>query len=224
MAWWEYGIPGYNVYKIGKDLLGEDDNARTEAASRDIRDEAGKASSFGTVGEQNYGALGAEAGALRGQLRDQASGKLSMSKEQLRQGLQQNLSAQSAMAAGARPGSAPMAARTAMMNAGRMGAGMSGQAAMAGIAERQAAQSSLGGMIMNQRDQDLRAALAKVAAEGKAPKPSSRCGLWVHGFRHYFAQLARNRGAGTELSAHLGHSSISFTDQTYAVPSGRLFR
>jgi integrase len=74
------------------------------------------------------------------------------------------------------------------------------------------------------RSTDLRAALAKVATEGKAPKPSSRCGLWVHGFRHYFAQLARNRGAGSELSAHLGHSSISFTDQTYAVPSGRLFR
>ena len=74
------------------------------------------------------------------------------------------------------------------------------------------------------RSTDLRAALAKVAAEGNAPRPESRRGLWVHGFRHYFAQLARNRGAGTELSAHLGHSSISFTDQTYAVPSGRLFR
>ena len=74
------------------------------------------------------------------------------------------------------------------------------------------------------RSDDLRAALVKIAAEAGVPKPSPRRGLWVHGFRHFFAQLARNRGAGTELSAHLGHSSISFTDQTYAVPSGRLFR
>jgi integrase len=74
------------------------------------------------------------------------------------------------------------------------------------------------------RSDDLRNALVKVAAKAGVPKPSPRRGLWVHGFRHFFAQLARNRGAGTELSAHLGHSSISFTDQTYAVPSGRLFR
>jgi len=74
------------------------------------------------------------------------------------------------------------------------------------------------------RSDDLRAALVKIAAKAGVPKPSPRRGLWVHGFRHFFAQLARNRGAGTELSAHLGHSSISFTDQTYAVPSGRLFR
>ena len=74
------------------------------------------------------------------------------------------------------------------------------------------------------RSDDLRAALVKIAAEAGVPKPSPRRGLWVHGLRHFFAQLARNRGAGTELSAHLGHSSISFTDQTYAVPSGRLFK
>ena len=74
------------------------------------------------------------------------------------------------------------------------------------------------------RSDDLRDALVKIAAEAGVPKPSPRRGLWVHGLRHFFAQLARNRGAGTELSAHLGHSSISFTDQTYAVPSGRLFR
>jgi integrase len=74
------------------------------------------------------------------------------------------------------------------------------------------------------RSDDLRNALVKIATEAGVPKPSPRRGLWVHGLRHFFAQLARNRGAGTELSAHLGHSSISFTDQTYAVPSGRLFR
>ncbi len=74
------------------------------------------------------------------------------------------------------------------------------------------------------RSDDFRRALVKVAEEAGVPKPSPRRGLWVHGLRHFFAQLARNRGAGTELSAHLGHKSISFTDATYAVPSGRLFR
>jgi hypothetical protein len=56
---------------------------------------------------------------------------------------------------------------------------MSGQAAMAGIAERQAAQSSLGGMIMNQRDQDLRAALGGrgLALQGYGSNLQAQAGI-----------------------------------------------
>src|SRR5688500_9405796 len=89
--------------------------------------ESRKASGFADRGEQGFGQLGAESGRLRQQLGDVASGKVSLSAEQLRQGLQQNIAGQQAMAAGARPGSAPMAARTAAMSAGRMGQGLAGQ-------------------------------------------------------------------------------------------------
>jgi hypothetical protein len=52
-----------------------------------------------------------------------------------------------------------MAARTAANNVGRLGYGMSGQAAMAGMQERRDAESQLANMIMQQRQQDLNAAL-----------------------------------------------------------------
>ncbi len=117
------------------------------------------AAGFAATGQKGFGALGAESADVRDQLRRQMSGQDSLAGEQLRQGLQQNLAAQSSMAASASPQNAAMAARTAMNNAGRLGAGMSGQQALAGIAERQAATQSLGGMLDNQRQMELQAAL-----------------------------------------------------------------
>ncbi len=119
----------------------------------------GQAADFGRTGEAGFGQLGKESADLRAQLGRYASGQESLSAEQLRQGLQQNQAAQQSMAAGARPQNAAMAARTAAMNMGRMGAGLSGQQAMAGIAERQAATQSLGNMIGQGQQMNLQAAL-----------------------------------------------------------------
>lgn len=122
---------------------------------------AGQASGFGRQAASNYQQAGQQLGrqqdAMRGlsrqfgQLSNQygqqfggiagrygriAQGQDSISAEQLRQGLQQNHAAQMSMAAGARPQDASMAALGAARNMGDAAAGMSGQAAMAGLQER----------------------------------------------------------------------------------------
>lgn len=130
-----------------------------EAKRKALEAQAASASGFAGVGEQGYGAMTAEAAANRAALQRYASGQDSLSSEQLRQGLQQNLSAQRSMAASASPQNSAMASRTAAMQMGRSSAGMSGQAAMAGIAERQAAQKALNDAIMQQRQQDAQVAL-----------------------------------------------------------------
>jgi hypothetical protein len=116
-------------------------------------------SDFANQSQGKFGTLGNEAGVQRKRLNDIATGKDSISSEQLRQGLQQNLSAQRSMAASAAPRDSAMAGRTAAMNAGRMGAGMSGQAAMAGMQERRDANSALANLLMQQRQQELQATL-----------------------------------------------------------------
>lgn len=121
--------------------------------------QAGAAGSFADLGQMRYSQLGGEAGAEKDYLRRLASGQDSVSAEQLRQGLQQNVAGQMSMAAGARPGAAPMAARSAMMNAGRAGSAMAGQQAIAGLQERQMAHQGLSNLIMQQRQQELQAAL-----------------------------------------------------------------
>lgn len=85
----------------------------------------------------------------------QMRGQNSLSAEQLRQGQMGNVAAQQALAASARPGQGAMATRQAMGNAARLGYGMSGQAAMAGIAERSAAAQNYAGQLQGIRGQDL---------------------------------------------------------------------
>lgn len=122
---------------------------------------AGRASGFGSRGMQGYqqagrdlesqrarmqglsnqyGRLSGQYGQQFGGLADRygriAQGQDSISAEQLRQGLQQQQAAQTSMAAGARPQDASMAALGAARNMGDAAAGMSGQAAMAGLQER----------------------------------------------------------------------------------------
>ena len=63
------------------------------------------------------------------------------------------------MAASASPANAAMAARTAATQMGRLGAGMSGAAAMAGIQERNAAQQALNDSILRQQQLQLQGAL-----------------------------------------------------------------
>jgi Chaperone of endosialidase len=150
------------------------------ALDREQRDMRALSARYGQMADR----YGRQFGGLANQYGRIARGEDSISAEQLRQGLQQNQATQMSMAAGAAPQNAAMAARTAMMNAGRMGAGMSGQAAMAGLQERrdalgaqlgamnagaQARQGFMGGQaglagamqqgILSGRGQDITAAL-----------------------------------------------------------------
>lgn len=93
------------------------------------------------------------------QLQAIQSGRNSVSAEQLRQGLQQNVAAQQSMAAGAAPQNQVMAARTAMMQAGRLGAGLAGQQAVAGLQERQQASQLAAQLAEQMRQQSLQATL-----------------------------------------------------------------
>lgn len=121
--------------------------------------QAQAAGNFADLGQKDFRGLGREAQMQRDALRRLATGQDSYSAEQLRQSLGQNQAAQMSMAAGARPGSAPMAARTAAIQNARMGAGLAGQQSLAGIQERNAAQMALGQMINAGREQELKAAL-----------------------------------------------------------------
>lgn len=124
-----------------------------------LNQQAGAAGSFADQAQQNYGAMTEESKQARDYLRRLASGDESISAEQLRQSNQQTLSAQRSMAASASPQNGPMAALAAMQNMNRASMGLSGQQAMAGIAERQAAQQGLANMIMQERGQDAQTAV-----------------------------------------------------------------
>jgi Chaperone of endosialidase len=96
---------------------------------------------------QGQGAVNANIAALQ----RQASGQNSLSAMQLQQGLQQNLAAQQAQAASASPQNAAMAARTAAIQSGQLGAGLSGQQATAGLQEQRQAQGQLSDAINQQQ-------------------------------------------------------------------------
>lgn len=96
------------------------------------------------------------AGKLMGQ---RARGENLVSTEQLKQGLQQNLGHQMGMAAAARPRNSAMAARNASMQAANLGAGMSGQAALAGAQEANMALGQMGNLFGNMRQADLQGML-----------------------------------------------------------------
>ncbi len=132
---------------------------------------------FADVGEAGYGAMTAESAAAREAMRRRALGYDSLSAEQLRQGLQQQYAQQRSMAASASPQNQAMAARTGAMQMGRASSAMSGNAAMAGIQERAAAEQALQQSIMAQREQDARVALGSrgnaTSAFGAQPSEKS---------------------------------------------------
>lgn len=123
--------------------------------NNDLTAQARAAGFFANRSQDGYASLGNEGNALRQQI----AGRPSVSAEQLRQGLQQQQGQMMSAAASARPGAAPMAARTAMLGAGRAGSAMSGQAAIARMQEQQMKDQTLAQMIAQQRQQDLQAAL-----------------------------------------------------------------
>lgn len=108
---------------------------------------------------------------LYGSLNDlqaQAQGKNSISALQLQQAQRANLAQQRSMAAGAAPGNAAMAARQAANNMARLGYGLSGQQAIAGLAERNQAQQAYANMLGQARGQDLQGALGAYGTQVQA--------------------------------------------------------
>lgn len=152
MAWYEYG-GNFNPINWG------DESESAKKQREDLGNQANQADAFRAQATTGFGALGSEGNQMRGLLRDQATGKTSLSGEQLRQGLMQQQAMQQSMAAGASPQNSVMAARTAALGMGRNASAMNGQAAMAGIAERQAAAKAWSDAIMAQRQQDMQASL-----------------------------------------------------------------
>jgi uncharacterized phage infection (PIP) family protein YhgE len=143
-----------------KKLTGIADESQSAKNLRDDLNETGQAANqFAEYNQGGVQALDVESQALRDAMRRRASGQDSFSSEQLRQGLQQNLNAQRSAAASASPQNAAMASRAAMNNMNRAGIGMSGQAAMAGIQERAAAEQALARMMMEQRGQSMQGAI-----------------------------------------------------------------
>lgn len=214
MAWWNpfdlvKGVVGEARDAVG---VGEDDFNRINRAEElyggvdsggDVGRTARQMGGFGRQGMQDFqntrqldanqrqmGQVGHQFGRLGQQYGRIAQGMDSISAEQLRQGLEQNIAGQRSMAAGAAPQNAAMAARTAAINAGRMGAGMSGQAAMAGLQERRDAlgaqmgamqgQGQMQGLmqqgLMGQRGQNLQAGLGGMqgAMQGYGSREANR--------------------------------------------------
>jgi hypothetical protein len=137
-----------------------DESASATEKRDDLNRQGGMAGTFANRNENTYRDLGAEAQQSRNYLRDQAMGRgPSLAAEQLRQGLMQQQGQLQSMAAGGPASAAPMNARTAMIQAGRASSAMSGNAAMARIAEQQAAQKAWADSILGARAQDLQASL-----------------------------------------------------------------
>lgn len=156
--------PGDGRTSLGRSIVnfvgGVADDSQSQIDQRNNLNAQGRAAAdFAGQGEYGFGALGGEAQAEREYLRRLASGQESVSAEQLRQGLQQNVALQRSLAAGASPQNAVMAARTAAMQTARLGSGYAGQAAQAGMQERQMAHQALVNAILQQRQQELQAAL-----------------------------------------------------------------
>jgi hypothetical protein len=149
--WWDLG----GMAQRGMDQADQAERQRKQL----LYDQARVSSGFADQAQGGYQDYGRQAQPVLDQLRRQANGQDSVSAEQLRQGLQQNVAAQRSLAAGAAPRNTAMAARTAAIQSGRLGAGMAGQQAIAGIQERQSANQSYGNLLGNLRGQDLQAAL-----------------------------------------------------------------
>lgn len=152
---------------------GADPNQVRDDARNQLNNAAAEAQRFGNVGQSNYqnatgqlqGTYGNLSDAMN-YLRGIGQGQNSVAMQQLGQGLQQNVAAQRSMAASAAPQNSAMAARIAAQNAAKLGYGLSGQAAVAGLQERNQAMQNygqlgqaLGQLQLGQRGQDVNVAL-----------------------------------------------------------------
>jgi hypothetical protein len=165
MSWYNYipgvalanaaGIDGEFLKKIGLNGASESD----EEKMRRLNQAGAAAQDFAGQAQQNYGNMTGRLNGSLDSLQALANGQNSVSALQLKQAQQQNLASQRSMAAGAAPGNAAMAARGAAMNMGRIGYGLAGQQAVAGLQERNQAQQAYANMLGQARGQDMQGAL-----------------------------------------------------------------
>lgn len=141
------------------DFLQTTADTTNQERQRQLDQAAGQAGGFANQGQSAFGSLGQALASQQQQLADQAAGKNLVSGELLRQGMQQGQAAQQSMAASASPQNAAMAAQNAMNNMNRLGYGLSGQQAVAGLQEANQARQALAQMLLQQRQQELQAAL-----------------------------------------------------------------
>lgn len=173
--------PGGGVVGWLGGLTDQSQQAKDQVAN--LNDQGNRSSDFADTGQQQFGTLGGQLGGQADYFRGLQSGQNSLSAEQLRQSLAQNLAGQRSMAAGASPQNAVMAARTAAIQSARLGSGLAGQQAMAGIAERNAAAKALSDMLLQQRQQELQAALqgrsTAIGAYGGVKPEGSTLDKWM---------------------------------------------
>lgn len=113
---------------------------------------------FADQSQANYQQLGNQGNLSLAALQAQANGQNSVSALQLQQGLQQQQASQMSMAAGAAPQNQAMAARTAAIQNARLGYGLAGQQAVAGLQERAQAQAQYSQLLAGLRAQDAQTA------------------------------------------------------------------
>ncbi len=166
MSWWD-DVKGFgkDVLKYGTGYKFVEPHLKDERGSEyaDI-DPSGRlnlfeheTSDFRNRGAGRFHKIQNRMGETEDMMRRRAMGENSLVGEQLRQNMERQRSQMMSAAAGAAPGNSAMAARNAMMAAGRAGTAMSGQAAAARIAEQNAAMDQLGKFQAMQGQQNLEA-------------------------------------------------------------------
>lgn len=195
------GLAGY----FGHDDGPSDEDIRKKKLSQ----QSLLAGRFANDAQRNYTEQTARGYQALRALQRQASGQDSISAEQLRQGLQQNLAAQRSLAAGASPRNSALAARTAAIQSGRLGAGLAGQQALAGLQERQQAEQQYAQLLQGLRSQDLNAALTSrgqalggYGAANAGPQPKSfieEYGPAIQGIASAYASSRSDRRAKTDI-------------------------
>lgn len=158
MAWYNDIINGAGN-ALGKinPLSWGDQSDEQKKQNAQIMGQGDESAAFANRSQGRFNQLAGDLNAQHAYLQQLAQGQNSVSAEQLRQGLGQLLAQQRSLAAGAAPRNAALAARTAAIQSARLGAGMAGQQALAGLQERNQAQQALAQLLLQQRQQELAA-------------------------------------------------------------------
>lgn len=159
MGWTDYLNPINDVKALLNPLTQSPDAGIEAERKRMLQANAARAGEFADSNQEQAYALGQRGNTALDYMQGQMQGQNSVSALQLQQALQQQLAQQQAFAASASPQNAAMAARTAAIQGGRLGAGLAGQQAMAGLAERNQAAQQYAQLLQGLRGQDVNAAL-----------------------------------------------------------------
>lgn len=206
---------GYNLYDIGERNRAIQNERKAAYGLPGFDARAANTQSF--ADSRGGGQFQQQQGELANMLLAQAQGKDSISAEQLRQNMGRLMSQQQAFAASARPSMAAMASRQAMQNASNIGAGLAGQQALAGIAERNAAANSLAGVLGTGRGQDISAWQAgqNLNLQNAIAQQGGQIGLQQ-------ANDARRAGQTSDMDKlfGVGKGALDLYLMTYGVPPG----